>query len=227
MTARTLCVALCVVAGSAGSSFGFVSWTNGDGAGADFTYTGGGSDLGLFGDPQIAGNTLIFSPGGFRAESQNGGVDTISDRLEFTIHVNSLRFLEGIVVQQYGDYGVLGEGASVDVVSTLSLTNLVTSDVRMAAMGTNPATPITISSAGPWYGVASVDVSSEFPGWMDVTIEFATTLTAASGPGSQAFIKQDLQLSTLSIAFIPEPATILLMAPLAVARLRRRSARRA
>src|SRR4051812_46546218 len=67
MTARVAAVGAALVCAS--QAHAFVLWANSSGSAPLFTYTGGGSNLGLFGNPNIVGNTFQFNPPAFTATS--------------------------------------------------------------------------------------------------------------------------------------------------------------
>ena len=95
------CFVACACAGNADA---FVSWTNTAGMTADFSWSGGGSDNGLFGDPTIVGNSFVFEAiSGFKAESISGSAAQVSDRLEVTIVAKGAFQITDIRLTEFGE----------------------------------------------------------------------------------------------------------------------------
>ncbi|MBN2447874.1 MAG: PEP-CTERM sorting domain-containing protein [Phycisphaerae bacterium] len=176
-----------------------------------FDFANGGSDNGLFGEPQlVGGNTFVFTPNDFRAESTDGVAATAQDRLfiDITMHTNAA--LGGILIQERGAYGITGQGsvsASGDLVIT-DLSGLPRS--TSAPLVTNPVFPVT-SGNGNWMGSLDLDVSSDFPEWTTFRIELNNILDATSTAGSTSFISKTLAGTQLEITIIPEPTSIALL----------------
>src|SRR3954470_21204463 len=112
MTFRVSAAAMTAVAGVlglAGAADAFVNWVPSSGAGSFFTYSGGGSDNGLFGNPTIVGgNTFKFFPPNFTADSNNGVSQSVNDRLEVTLLANPGQRFTLIRITEIGDWAITG-----------------------------------------------------------------------------------------------------------------------
>ncbi len=182
-----------------------IYWANASGSAGSFDWSNGGSDNGLFGDPVVSGNTFIFTPSNFRAESVNGVAAIVSDRMEVTITAKPGSVITGIRITEYGDYGILSQGM-VSVSGTMFLTNLNEFEVRYSDFGSNPASPIS-SGIGSWDAEVAVD-SFE---WPRLKLVLDNNLMAISSPGSVTFIEKKVMGSAVSVEIIPEPATIAIL----------------
>jgi len=74
----------------------------------------------LFGEPVLVGDTLVFTPTGFRAESTNGapGSDSTSANFLFeNVYTNDPNaWINSVSVSEDGDYRIVGDGyVSVDL----------------------------------------------------------------------------------------------------------------
>lgn len=199
------------------------------------SWTGGGDDAGLFGDPLIipAGapgefDTFVFFPAGFRAENVGTGSPvTTSDRIEVTITANVGHNITSIVVSEYGDYSITGPGGSVDLQGTLSATEVggqgrFYSDALDPALG-SPTFPAT-SGSSDFQMDAAIDLSGDVPGWTSFTFVLENDLIAFAAAGSTASIEKKLVGDGVSVQFIPEPATLALLGMGALVAIRRRRA---
>ncbi|HMO26754.1 MAG TPA: hypothetical protein PKB10_10835, partial [Tepidisphaeraceae bacterium] len=85
LTRTVLAMALTFVLSAAAHA---VPWSNPNGTVPGvFSWSNGGSDNGLFGDPTIVGSSFVFSPNNFVATASNGSASTVSDRLFFTLDI--------------------------------------------------------------------------------------------------------------------------------------------
>ncbi|MCD4830799.1 MAG: PEP-CTERM sorting domain-containing protein [Anaerohalosphaeraceae bacterium] len=182
-----------------------IYWSNKDGSADSFDWSNGGSDNGLFGDPNVAGNTFIFFPSNFRAESVNGVADIVSDRMEVTLTAKPGSAITGIRITEYGDYGILSQGL-VSASGTMFLTNLSEFEVRHSDFNSDPASPIS-SGFGSWSAEVAVDNIE----WSQLKLVLDNNLMAISMPGSVAFIEKKIMGSAVSVEIIPEPATMVLL----------------
>jgi len=182
------------------SAPGFVYWSNKDGVANGFDWFNGGSDHGLFGDPILVnGNTLVFTPADFKAESVNGIADITFDRLQLGITAQPGSQLLGVRVTEYGSYDV-NDQVSVSVSGTVFLTNLDLFEVQHDQLQTNPASPIG-TGLGDWTaqsGIENID-------WQNLQFVMNNNLIALSEQGTDSFIKKErVEIEII----IPEPATI-------------------
>ena len=180
-------------------------WSNKDGSADYFDWTDGGSETGLFGSPTIVGgNTFLFFPSNFRAESLDGVSEIIYDKLEFNLAAHPGYAIKGIVIHELGDYGISGSG-EVSVSGTMFLTNLSEWGVYTDNLVSTPGSPIT-SGSGEW----SAEVGVDGLDWTDLNVTLNNNLIALSGPGSAAFIEKKVAGVAIEI-IVPEPTTICIL----------------
>ncbi len=185
----------------------FVPWANPNGNGTNFSWANGGSANGLFGSPTlVGGDTFVFFPSGFRAQSTNGGVVIVGDRLEFDLFAAPGFQASGIRITEHGDYGVVGEGSSVSAAGSIIATNLDTAETLVNALVTNPVSPIT-SGFGNWSGTEALD----FVGWTRLHVVIDNDLIAISGRNGAAFIEKKVFASGFSITLVPTPGSAALL----------------
>ena len=213
-----------VAAGAAlalsGSAFAFVPWSNAAGSAAYFDWSGGGSDTGLFGSPVlVGGDTFVFFPSAFRAESVNGVAGSAYDRLEFQVDAHAGFSFADIRITEFGDYGIIGTG-EVDVGGTLFVTNLNDLNVSTDNLLSTPGSPIT-SGIGNWSATAGVNIGAANSTSLRIVLN--NNLFAITDGTSVAWIEKKVFGSAVGIQIVPTPATIALFGAgvLAVGRRRR------
>jgi uncharacterized protein (TIGR03382 family) len=216
-------LAFAALAGSAGSALAFVPWDQPNGNATNFSWANGGSRDGRFGNPVLVnGNTFVFFPSNFRAQSVNGGSNLVGDRLEFELFANAGFLISGIRISEFGDYGIVGEGGQVAASGGLFVTNLNTGAVASDQIVTTPGSPITTEGFGNWQGTANVDLSNQNPGWTRIRVIVDNDLVAISGAGGVAFIEKKVFGSGVSIQIVPTPGTMALVAAGGLLAFRRR-----
>ncbi|MEA5557655.1 hypothetical protein [Nodularia spumigena] len=207
-------VSVCVAGAFATSAFAFVPWSNPNGSTANFNWSGGGSDNGLFGSPTVTGNTFIFTPSNFRAESDAGngnGLHITDDRLEFTIDMKPGFKFDGIRIREFGDYAVFGIDSYVVVTGTLFVYDLDGTNIYQDDLVTTPGSPI-LSGFGAWSGVAEVDTSTVAPAISRVRVVLDNNLIAFSRAGQGgSFIEKKFTDAGIRIDIIPAPGALVLV----------------
>jgi len=190
----------------------FVPWDNSSGETDFFSWAGGGSDNGLFGDPVIVGqDTFVFFPQDFIATSVDGVSDLVSDRLEVELTAKPDFRFSGIRIQEFGDYGIDGSGA-VSVSGGLFITDIggffrVESD----ELTSTPGSPIT-SGAGDWEANAFVDLDAAPPDWTHIQLVLDNVLSALSDAGSTSFIEKKVAGAGIMITIVPGPGSVTILA---------------
>ena len=208
----TAVVGLAAVAASAGSALAFVPWDQPNGSASNFDWANGGSREGRFGNPVlVAGNTFVFFPQNFRAQSVGGGAVIVGDRLEFDLFAHAGFRITGVSIAEFGDYGIVGDGGSVTDSGGLFVTNLDTAQVVSNQIVTTPGSPITGEGFGNWSGSTSVDVSNAQPAWTRVHVVVDNDLIAIFGVGGVAYIEKKVFGSGVSITIVPTPGSLALV----------------
>lgn len=189
-----------------------IPWAVPAGATPSFTYNGGQSDKGLFGEPLFVGSTLLLTPNNFRADSVNGVEDIEYDRLQFDLHMVQGKTLQAFGINEIGDYEINDKG-SVAATTQLMLVNLDTTQVVSNFMATAPAMPLSSATytKGNWSGSAAVTVLP--PGWTNVRVIIQNTLTAQSEADTAVWIAKKWVNGGIDISLIiPEPTSFGLLA---------------
>ncbi len=182
-----------------------IFWGNSSGNGNGFDWQNGQSLYGLFGDPDLVnGNTFVFFPENFRAESTNGLPGSVSDKLEFELIAHPGFSFQNILVTEYGDYGILDNGI-VDVSGGVTVKNMNTSNSLFSSLTTTPSMPVT-DGIGEWQAGTQFTIGST--NWTHIKITLENNLFAMSQYGSTAFIEKKVLGNAISFQIIPEPATI-------------------
>ena len=219
LTRTVLAMALTFVLSAAAHA---VPWSNPNGTVPGvFSWSNGGSDNGLFGDPTIVGSSFVFSPNNFVATASNGSASTVSDRLFFTLDIAPGFQFGGITISEFGDYSILGGGA-VAATGALFVTDLNSGSTQSSLLSTNPVFPVSTNTFanGLWSGVASVTMPN---GVTRVTVVLNNVLQATSQAGGTSLIEKKGAGAGIQIdIFVPEPATAGLFGGVAAMLLTRR-----
>lgn len=191
--------------------------------GTDFDVIYDDSKLGLFGTLDLNGNNLLFTPNEFKVESLNGNGLAIESSTANDIRIvakNDFTF-GSILLQEYGDYFLMGEGQvsvggqlrvfdpanpsatqTTSRISVLPLTSLTINDGLthdwVASAFIDNATPTLLNGSASWLSSA---------GEIVLTIENIMTAFTQSGTGPQAaFIEKKFAGVGLTITSpVPEP----------------------
>jgi hypothetical protein len=184
------------------------SWSSPGGSADYFDWQNGQSLNGLFGDPMLSGgDTFVFFPSHFRADSLDGLDSSVYDRLEFELIAHPGFSFKNFNFSEFGDYGISDDG-SVNVLSSLSIENLDTLQVLNSNFALNPLMPIS-SGQDIWSAEAQLAINSA--DWTHIKITLDNELLASSQPGSVSFIEKKILSSGITMQPIPEPATITIL----------------
>lgn len=198
---------------SAGLVYSNVTGTNVSFVDMTETTTGSGP---IFGQPNAVGDS-IFAPGtGLLTQSTGGGISLVDGRLQLTIDAAPGFEFNQIDVEQLGSYFGFGAGAT----SMFSSMAIVESD------GNSYNGSSMMSFSGPGQGSFGSSYSISFPSTDSIQLTFNDQLLAASGLTDSAYIDvSSVRISVNAFASaIPEPSSlsVLLLASLAMIRVRRR-----
>jgi hypothetical protein len=174
-----------------------------------FTYDD--ANLGLFGTPQVTGDTIFFFPTNFKAQSTNGsGFSIASSTISVGIQTKSSDlFFGGLTLVERGDYLMLGSGGSVGVAGALIATN------NLDPAGPNVYAPISSSSnlsiigfpTNPWEAIINADLSQS--GWSIITATLENLQIASTTPPSSASLAYiEKKFVGLGVNVVPIPGAI-------------------
>jgi len=209
-----------------GSSPGFFNWANGQ------------NQTGLMGSPTAIGNTLLFLPQNFVANSINGQdqnagatpgnpISQTTDRTDVDITAPLGFQIQQIRIFEAGDYQIVGSGGAtkIDVAGGPVVTPLAPAVAPSLtdALHTNPAMPV-LSGSNTWAGNASVTINTGPVTSVHLTLDNVLTAISTGGanPTSARVEKKSAGSSIFIQIIIPEPASFGLLACGAPLLLRRR-----
>lgn len=148
---------------------------------SDFSVTYDDAQTGVFGQPQIANNTVFFIPNDFFASSSNGlGPDTLNDNFLFRLDVLAGHdfSLDQFDLTERGDYRLNGDGATVSVEGELQAYDTFNQSVVFAdVLDTGPLN-IADNQLHNWSGNASIGSTDGWTGTTSAWISIDSTLTA-------------------------------------------------
>jgi hypothetical protein len=173
-------------------------------------------DSTLFGTGIAVGNSLIFQPTSFRAESLNGaGTDLANETLNIQVEsITDNYVIETVVMQELGDYFLSGTDAEVTANGRLQVTSNTKTDglfPYMADQIFNVGGLTVQNAATDWSGGATVDMSS-IAGWGSdtlITAQMQNNLSATTlNNGETAWIQKKAGAVGLIVNPVPIPAAI-------------------
>lgn len=182
----------------------------------------------LFGAPIHDANRLIFQHDMlFASFSSGGSADTTSGTLSMIIRADMGSFLEEIVIQETGDWSMLGAGTnatSATVNGLLALTELApgTSPTMTSALVVTPtpAYHLPTEPVGEFEAITFIDLTGL--GITEVVISLNNNLQTTSEDGTVSFIQKKSVVITVNEPPIPEPATLSLVGMTGLLILRRK-----
>lgn len=178
-------------------------------------------DSSLFGDAFTVGNSLIFQPTSFFAESLNGaGVVSANETLIIEVVATTPGYqVTSLAMVEQGDYIQSGTDASVTAGGNLLVTSKTTNCGFFACIDSNIFNVLSFSDTGgtlvEWSGSTSVDLA-DTAGWDSDTrlqVSFQNDLSATTlNPGEHALIQKKLGAIGLIVNPVPVPAAVWLFA---------------
>ena len=177
-------------------------------AGTTVDFTFDDALLGRFGDANVSGDVLYFTPVDFEARSLNGaGFALTNDTMNIQVAARDDWKFSGISLLERGDFLLLGSGSMVNVAGQLRVFDIANPLVDVTA-GILPAAPLnqTGLSTHNWTADASIDLSAwENARVINVTVE--NLLLASTGVvPSLAFVeKKFVGLNPFLVAVTPVP----------------------
>ncbi|HEX5125598.1 MAG TPA: PEP-CTERM sorting domain-containing protein [Rhodocyclaceae bacterium] len=206
MRSKFITIAAVIFAGIASANAAQVRL---DGAGFDVIYD---SDaLGLFGTPSLLGNTLVFSPTQFSADSNSLSWNLTNSTVIFTLEADAGYNLGGASLVEQGDYILLGNQAEAFVGGQTRALDSRTPqiDTPVGITGASLADLTTHDTVTVNWQATSMQTFA--PGATEVHFTIQDLLAAkASNVGNLAFVEKKyagLTISDFAIAPVPEPQT--------------------
>lgn len=182
----------------------------------DVTYDS--ENVGLFGTPQVSGNSLSFNPVNFSVLSNTQTVNLTNSTVNLIITPHAKSAISAINFEERGDYYLRGETAFVEVAGQLRIRNMddvfaestasITSTQAMDQQGRHDwtATAMLDASTGNWKPAAT-----------SVMLTIENLLIAGAAPGQLAFLEKKFVGGLLDIQTVSTPlpsALILLLSAL-------------
>lgn len=178
--------------------------------------------LGLFGTPSLLGDTIVFTPTNFRAESLNGqGFATANSTINLKILPHTGQDLVSVVLTERGDYVLEGAGSFVRVTGQLRSFDLgnplyeVTDTITVL-----PSTPLNLldGQLHNWVAEASLDYASDAnladTRGVNLTVQNNLRAFTPTGTESLAYIEKKFAGDTITVVVttVPEPSSVALFA---------------
>lgn len=218
-----------------------IAFTTASASAATHNGTAGSFDFSLaddtsWGVPSVVGgdnNTLVFNGAAFNVDSTGvSNPASFSESVGLTINMTEPGLSISVVnVTAFGSYNLNGEGSSVDFQLDFTLTDLDTNGVHFSQAGiSSPATfPLTATAQNPtaqggFSVVNTVDVSSALNVMgQNVLIDLTAGTSADGGSlGGTSSLNFNVSAMQFTFSFVPEPATLSLLALGGIALIRRR-----
>jgi hypothetical protein len=185
-------------------------------AGTTVDFTFDDALLGLFGPASVAGDTLYFTPVGFRAQSLNGaGFALANDTMNVRVAAHGGWSFAGMDLLERGDYLLLGAGSMADVGGQIRVFDVASPLAELDA-SISASAPLDLSGMPThnWRAAATLDLSA----WNDaqtlnVTIQNLLLASTGASP-SLAFIEKKfvgLTPAMLEVTPVPEAETYAMM----------------
>lgn len=188
--------------------------------GTNVTYQYDDALMGLFGLPSLSGDSLVFTPTNFKAQSNNGqGIVSTNATINVKIFANPGFSFPGVSVQESGDYYLIGSDAQVAIggeIRAFDLLNpLPTSshiiDPIVATAALTTTTSLSSFGTTDWYADAMVAIPTAWSaGGINLTIE-NLLLAYTANQGSAAMIEKKFVGTAIVITPVPEADTYAMM----------------
>jgi len=188
------------------------------GSSVDFIIDDAQPGLVLYGLPTVAGDSLLFFPSQFRAQSDNGaGTLGVNATINFEVrsHNAAAVDLSTVMVAEFGDYFITpASGGSVSAVAQLGAVNLMAANPPLSFRQDIQQTgTLTQGGANDWSLVTNIDFRQV---WLTPTDRVQMTLqndlsaTSLLNP-SEAWIQKKFQGLVVQVQVVPLPAALPLL----------------
>ena len=185
----------------------------------------------LFQAPIISGNSLVFNPTSFEAESSGGGAEIVDGTLSFILEAKNGQTLDDLIIEESGFYTLVGSGTDLTrVLAGLAATIQIVEIDGQAPLSAPPSTlqysetfaDFNLEDDGPsflaaWDGQATFNIQDDAEQQLGVTgdvtkvsVTIDNSLVAISEDGSASFI--DKKGFRTFVITVPEPGSLVLLA---------------
>lgn len=179
----------------------------------------------LYGQPLYFGNNQLFFPTNFVSTATDGASDSTNGDLSMTISAADGFAIQTIVISEYGNYNLTGDGT---LATQASITSSYTVDNLNGTIGFSPGGTFSLPSdtGGSFSGAVSLDFSGL--GITELDFLLINDLFTTSEVGTTATIQKNLLQDQVMVEIytspIPIPGAVWLLGSglLAVAGFRRR-----
>ena len=184
------------------------------GTNVDFYYDNAQPGMDAFGAPAVAGDNLIFTPGQFRAESNDGvgvhtgtATDTISSQFRVQAVARTDIFLDGVAIRELGTYRMSGLGTQVNMGAAMTVTdNNDFFNTTVQNLQTSSNFTIQDGNLQNWSASGAVDLTTlQWANLNNIWIVLENNLSAVSlSPGTSAFIQKNIIGESVKISVLTE-----------------------
>ena len=183
--------------------------------GTNVTYVYDDALMGLYGQPFLSGDSLVFTPTNFKALSTDGGLVQTSSTINVKVYANENYTLSAFSLTELGDYSLIGSDAEVAVGGQIRLFDLA----NIANQLTDPITvtaPLTVTTTlanyqtTNWEANAALAVPTNWSSGVNLTIE-NILIARTTQVGSAAFVEKKFVGNSVVITPVPEAETYAMM----------------
>ena len=183
--------------------------------GTNVTYVYDDTLMGLYGQPFLSGDSLVFTPTNFKALSTDGGLVQTSSTINVKVYANENYTLSAFSLTELGDYSLIGSDAKVAVGGQIRLFDLA----NIANQLTDPITvtaPLTVTTTlanyqtTNWEANAALAVPTNWSSGVNLTIE-NILIAYTTQVGSAAFVEKKFVGNSVVITPVPEAETYAMM----------------
>lgn len=185
--------------------------------GTNLTYVFDDSLMGLYGTPTLSGDSLVFTPSSFIAQSTNGqGIVMTNSTINIKVYANPNYNFSTLSLKETGDYSLIGNDAQVAVggqIRAFDLANALSPQLTNSIAATTPlniTTTLGTYQTTNWEANAAVTVPANWSNGVNLTIQ-NILLASTTQLGSAAFIQKKFVGVSVILAPVPEAQTYAMM----------------
>ena len=188
--------------------------------GTNVTYVYDDTLMGLYGQPILSGDSLVFTPTNFKAQSTNGqGIVQTSSTINVQVYTNANYNFSAFTLTELGDYSLIGSDAQVAVGGQIRAFDLTNPPPPAANQLTDPiavTAPLTVTTSlanyqtTNWQANAAIAVPTNWSNGVNLTIE-NILLASTTQLGSAAFVEKKFVGNSVVLTPVPEAETYAMM----------------